>query len=123
MTLFSWLLVGHLVADWMLQNDWMARNKQSRWFSPAILVHCTVYTLILVISLWFAEPPDADLPRYLSFALLIFLSHWLIDAGRLAAHWVRLLRQTPLHFVQMMVDQTMHILVLVALIETLLAAG
>jgi hypothetical protein len=121
MTLFSWLLVGHLVADWMLQNDWMARNKQSRWFSPAILVHCTVYTLILVLSLWLAAPPDAELSRYLSFALLIFLSHWLIDAGRLATHWMGLLQQSPLHFVQMMVDQTMHILVLVVLVETLLA--
>ena len=120
MTLFSWLLVGHLVADWMLQNDWMARNKQSQWFSPAILVHCTVYTLILMVSLWFADPPDAQIPPYFSFALIIFLSHWLIDAGRLATHWMSLLHQSPLHFVQMMVDQTMNILVLVVLVETLL---
>jgi hypothetical protein len=123
MTLFSWLLIGHLVADWMLQNDWMARNKQRRWLSPAIMAHCAIYTLILVLSLWLAHPPNVTTPQYVVFALLIFLSHWLIDAGHLAAGWMRLLRQTPLHFVQLMVDQTLHLLVLVALVELLLVAG
>jgi hypothetical protein len=119
MTLFNWLLIGHLVGDWMLQNDWMARNKQRRWFSPAILVHCTIYTLSLVIALWWAHPANPP-TLYLCFIAIIFLTHWLIDAGNLATLWMHLLRQTRLGFVQITVDQTMHLLVLAAMIEVLL---
>jgi hypothetical protein len=119
MSMFNWLLIGHLVGDWMLQNDWMARNKQRRWFSSAILVHCMVYTLVLLITLWWAGKSDPGLP-YLPFATTVFVSHWLIDAGRLAARWAALLRQTRVRFVQVMVDQTMHLIVLAVLVELLL---
>jgi hypothetical protein len=36
-------LVGHLVGDYILQNDWMAGNKKSKIF-PCI-VHCFIWTL------------------------------------------------------------------------------
>ena len=36
-------LLCHLVADYWLQNDWMATNKKKKWF-PAI-VHGFIYTL------------------------------------------------------------------------------
>jgi hypothetical protein len=120
MSMFNWLLIGHLVGDWMLQNDWMARNKQRRWFSPAILVHCTIYTLTLILALWAANRSNSTTPPYLTFSSLIFLSHWLIDAGQLATRWMRWLHQSHLRFVQLMVDQTMHLLVLVILVETIL---
>ena len=38
-----WLLVCHLVGDYLLQNDWMAQGKTSRW-GPA-LAHAASYTL------------------------------------------------------------------------------
>lgn len=119
MSPFDCLLIGHLVADWMLQNDWMARNKQSYWLAPAILVHCTIYTAILLASLWFVRPPMATPLPYPLIAAILFLSHWFIDAGNLAARWMRLLGQTRLHFVQVMVDQTMHVVVIALLVELL----
>ena len=119
MNLFNCLLLGHLVGDWMLQNEWMARNKQRHWFNSAILVHCTVYTGTLLLALWWADQANPA-PPYLLFSVMVFLSHWLIDAGRLADRWGRLLRQSRFHFVQIMVDQTMHLLVLAVLVELLL---
>ena len=119
MNLFNWLLLGHLVGDWMLQNDWMARNKQQHWFNPAILVHCAVYTGALLTTLWWGGHADPA-PPYLLFTAIVFLSHWLIDAGRLAVRWARWLHQSRVHFVQLMVDQTMHVIILAVLVELLL---
>jgi hypothetical protein len=117
MSIFNWLLVAHLVADWMLQNDWIARNKQRRWFTGAILVHCTVYALVLVAALWVAPVTQ---PPYFLFAALVFLTHWLIDAFNLAGVWMAWFHQSDVIFVRIMVDQTMHIVILALLVEFLL---
>jgi hypothetical protein len=45
----------------------------------------------------------------------------MIDAGHLARAWMRALHQSPLPFVRLMVDQTMHVVVLAVLVEWLLA--
>jgi hypothetical protein len=121
MSTFNWLLVAHLVGDWMLQNDWIARNKQRRWFTSAILVHCTIYTLTLLVALWFAPPLNNTPLLYLTFGALIFLTHWVIDAGNLAATWMSWFHQSDVTFVRIMVDQTMHVVVLALLAEWLLA--
>jgi hypothetical protein len=34
-------LVGHMVGDYLLQNDWMAQNKKQRSF-PCV-VHCALW--------------------------------------------------------------------------------
>ncbi|MCL4861461.1 MAG: DUF3307 domain-containing protein [Caldilineaceae bacterium] len=120
MSLFNWLLVGHLIADWMLQNDWMARNKLQQWLAPAIFVHCTIYTLTLLIMVWSWQPDHFVTPQSLLFGAGIFLSHWIIDAGNLAARWMQWLRQSRLPFVQIMVDQTMHVVIIALLAEWLL---
>jgi Protein of unknown function (DUF3307) len=117
MNIFTWLLLGHLVGDWMFQNDWMARGKQRRLFTKEILVHCLVYTAVVAATLWIATLRYALSPPYITVLAIIFISHWLIDAGNLAGHWVRWLRQSRLPFIRIMVDQTMHIVVLAAVVE------
>lgn len=117
MNIFTWLVIGHLVGDWMLQNDWMARGKQRHLFTQAIFVHCAVYTATLLATLWMATFNKDVQPPYFTFLAVIFLSHWLIDAGNLAGHWVRWWKQSRLLFVRIMVDQTLHVLVLAALME------
>ncbi|MBX3010178.1 MAG: DUF3307 domain-containing protein [Caldilineaceae bacterium] len=117
MNIFTWLLVGHLVGDWMFQNDWMARGKQRRFFNKEIFVHCCAYTVVVALSLWLGSQHHTVSPPYLTIVLLIFLSHWFIDAGQLADRWTRLWRQSRLDMVRMMVDQTMHIIVLAAVAE------
>jgi hypothetical protein len=46
MTLFEKALVLHLVGDWLLQNDWMARNKD-KLKHPAAWVHGGIHTVLL----------------------------------------------------------------------------
>jgi hypothetical protein len=105
----------------MLQNDWIARNKQRRWFTSAIFVHCTIYTLTLLVALWLAPPANTTPLLYLTFGAFLFLTHWVIDAGNLAATWMSWFHQSDVTFVRIMVDQSMHVVVLALLVELLLA--
>jgi len=41
----NWL-VGHLVGDYLLQNDWMALNKKKS------SLHCGVHVAVYVASVW-----------------------------------------------------------------------
>lgn len=120
MDTFDWLFVGHLIADWMLQSDWIARNKQRSWFNTPVIIHCLIYTLVLAGALWFSRGGAAQPTPYVAFTAIIFLSHWLIDAGNLARTWMGMMRQSHLPFVRLMVDQTMHVVVLAVLVEWLL---
>ena len=44
-------MIGHLVADYILQNDWQARKKKNKTFP--CLVHVFLYTLsIWVFTSW-----------------------------------------------------------------------
>jgi hypothetical protein len=117
MSTFSWLLIGHLVGDWMFQSDWMASEKHNGLRSPALLVHCTLYTLIMVGFLAIAQRQAPDFGTALQFLLLIYVSHWLIDGMQAAVLWGHLLGQTDQKFVRIVVDQTLHILVLALLVE------
>lgn len=117
MNIFTWLLLGHLVGDWLLQNDWMARGKQRQFINNEILVHCLLYTSTVALTLWFATRHHTTTPPYLTILAIIFLSHWLIDAGSLAGHWVNWFRQSKTLFVRIMVDQTMHLVVLAVVVE------
>jgi hypothetical protein len=78
--LMIWGLVAHLVADWPLQNDWMANNK-ANLRSPAGYVHATIHGLLLALVFgWVAAP--------------LALSHLLIDTRKPVVWWSRLVRQT-----------------------------
>lgn len=113
MTLFAWLCIAHLVGDWMLQNDWMARHKGSNPAGLACLLHCLIYTAAIgsIYAGLTTSTTDSAL-RLPLFVLIIFVSHWAIDGWRLAERWGTLLRQTQGPPVRTVVDQTMHILVL-----------
>jgi len=121
MSLFDWLLLAHLVGDWLLQNDWMARTKQTRPVNPAIALHCTLYTLTLLVTLWLAHDNPTAPPPYLLFGALIFLSHWIIDAGKLAERWIVRYRQSQTLMMRIAVDQILHLLVIGVLVAWLIA--
>lgn len=102
--LLIWGLVAHLIADWPLQNDWMANNKMRRrpafrvydgggsaegedgalWFDrhPAAYVHSGIHGVLL--SLVFG--PMAG--------FVLALVHLVIDCRWPVAKWSRLVRQT-----------------------------
>ena len=119
MTIFSWLLIGHLVGDWLLQNDWMAQNKQRHLITAAGLVHFTIYTLTMTITLWFWAREPLTVQQIATFAFLTFVSHWLIDALALAKKWGQMVKQSNQVFVAITVDQAFHIIVIGLLIRLL----
>ncbi len=113
MNVFTWLLMGHFLGDWFLQNDWMARGKRQRLFTLAGLTHFVIYTAATVGGLWFSGLADKDPAFYLSLSVAIFVTHWLIDATNTVENWMLFYRQSKIEMVRVMVDQTLHLLVLV----------
>ena len=114
MNTFAWLVLGHLLGDWVLQNDWMAKGKRRQLLGMAGLVHAAGYALTILGACWFSGCRGRQPTFYLALGGAIFLSHWLIDGTRLVERWMRLYRQTDLPVVRLMVDQTLHVVVLVA---------
>ena len=117
MTLFKWLLVGHLIGDWVFQNDWMARHKQDGLFNRAILVHCAIYTVVILLAYFLSAAPPQSLRAVLRITVFIYVSHWLIDATGLAQRWMRFFGQTDVLFMRIAVDQILHVIALVMLVE------
>ncbi len=68
-------LVAHAVGDYLLQSDWMAREKTRR--TAAALAHVTTYALPFL----FLRPSALAL-------LAIVASHFVIDRWRLARYVV-----------------------------------
>lgn len=99
-SLLLWGIVVHLVCDWFLQNDWMARNK-SRLRHPAAYVHSGIHLLgLLLVFSW-------------PMALALAVSHIFIDTRIPLVWWRGFFRQTTdgpvaLH-VAMWEDQVAHI--------------
>lgn len=105
MNLFNWLLVGHLVGDFLLQTSWMAGHKASRW--TPLLVHCAVYTAAVGIL---ALPAGGLSPAGIA---LVFISHVVIDRRTLVNFWAqKVTGAADTGWLKIMVDQTLHILVL-----------
>ena len=74
-------LLAHLVADWFLQNEWMALNKVSLKH-PAAWVHSGIHTVgALLVFPW-------------TVALALGISHILIDTRVPLQLWRKLYRQT-----------------------------
>lgn len=69
------ILLAHGVGDYVIQSDWMATEKTSRWVPAAL--HALTYTLAYVV-----------VTRSLLALLVIGGTHYLIDRYRLARHVV-----------------------------------
>ena len=102
-SLLLWGIVIHLFCDWLLQNDWMARNK-TNLKHPAAWIHSGIHLIgLLLVFPWWA-------------ALALGLSHLLIDSRVPLAAWRTFFRQTRTGLVAMHVamwsDQVAHITML-----------
>lgn len=100
LTPFEKGLVAHLIADWVLQNDWMARHKMSLRH-PASWVHAGIHAVCLGLAL-----------GWLGGAVLGFV-HLLIDTRVPVAWWIKHFKrsqQAPeAATIAIGVDQTFHI--------------
>jgi hypothetical protein len=80
--LFLLGLLVHLIADWLLQTDWMALNK-TKLSHPASWVHSGIHTAGFLII--YPVP----------VALVLGFSHLIIDTRVPLIWWRKLLRQVP----------------------------
>jgi hypothetical protein len=112
MSAFDWFLIGHLVGDWLLQNDWMAQGKKQGFFTWAGQVHFTIYTTATLGALGLSGLVAQTPAFYLGLGLLIFASHWLIDATNIVERWMRFYRQSNSGLMRVMVDQALHFIIL-----------
>jgi len=108
--LLVWGVVVHLIADWLLQTEWMARCKTDLRH-PAAWVHSGIHTLGLVLV--FAWP----------IALLLGLSHLLIDTRKPLLWWMRVIKQIPTEsrgpLIEVWLDQVLHVTVLAGVVLAL----
>lgn len=74
-------LIGHLVGDYLLQNDWMAVNKKYR--TLPCLVHVSLYTAAVGLFTWWPW-----------WALIVVaVTHFIQDRTRIVLLWMRFMRQ------------------------------
>ena len=86
------LLLGHLLGDYIVQNDFMAQGKTSPpagsthpWYRSHLIcaLHCTVYTLAMYIAVC----PVHSFPWWFYAATCAI--HWPVDRYRLAVWWMK----------------------------------
>lgn len=108
------LLLGHLVGDYVVQNDWMAKYKTARlpredqkpvknvddpdywkaledwdraaWAADVAPLACTVHCFCYTLAVFLVLMPLTMLPFW--FYLAVFLVHWPVDRWRLAKVWM-----------------------------------
>lgn len=71
-------IIGHLVGDYLLQNDWMAMNKKKSGF-PCV-VHCFIWaSSVCLFAGW-----------HPLCWLLLFITHFIQDRTQIITWWMRL---------------------------------
>jgi hypothetical protein len=77
-------IIGHLVGDYILQNDWMALNKKSKTGAFNCWVHCMIWTFSVVsFAGWW----------HCGVVGVLFLTHWIQDRTNIIAWWMDLIGQ------------------------------
>lgn len=75
-------IVGHLVGDYLAQNDWLAANKKKN--SAVCALHCLVWTAsVTVFSGWYS----------IAAILILFAMHFIQDRTNVIRQFMRLNQQ------------------------------
>lgn len=105
MKLFLLILITHWIADFVLQTEWMAKNKSKNW--GALLAHTGIYSLVWFAVLAFYEAENLIIALY--FAILTLIAHTVTDyfTSRINS---KLWDQGKMHyfFVSIGFDQILH---------------
>ena len=117
MSLFDWLLVGHLVGDFLLQTDGMAKYKADNW--TWMLRHVGLYLAVMVLVLG-AYALSTPVPLWALGVALLFIgvTHIILDRRGFTLGWMRLIGITSdLDWLTIIADQVFHLLVLVVVVQ------
>ena len=123
MSLFDWLLVAHLVGDFLLQTDGMAKYKATDW--SWMLRHVGTY-LIIMTAVLVAYALAHPVPLVLVVALLLFLAatHIVLDRRTFVLWWTGLVGASPEHpWLSIVVDQVFHLLTVAVVAQVLVQAN
>lgn len=107
---FSFLLLAHLIGDYLFQTSWMAQYKAARWVP--LLTHCFVYTAAVAL---FAYVTFGGLS--LLGVAFVFFTHVILDRRTFVSWWVRTImtaRGPEAKWLGIMADQIFHLLALAA---------
>ncbi len=100
LTLFERGLLAHLVADWLLQNDWMALNKMNLRH-PAGWVHASIQGLLLGLALGWKG------------GVVLGLAHLVLDTGWPLSWWIHVFKKCEgapqIALIRIWTDQVVHI--------------
>lgn len=100
MLLFTKLLLAHLIGDFLLQpNRWVIHKETSKVKSKYLYAHVLLHMVLTMVLLW-------DL-SYWKIALIITVSHYVIDLAKLYATPLFKLKSIPFF-----IDQFLHMVVL-----------
>ena len=123
MSLFDWLLVAHLVGDFLMQTPNMARRKEESWawLSAHVAVYMAPVTVVVVCyTVSHGLPARAALVAW----LLLAGSHALLDRRGFIRWWTRHVLGVPDdHWLFIVVDQVFHIVVLALVAQALVLFG
>lgn len=84
------LIFCHLVGDYVLQNDFIAKTKGEKWYH--LIVHCMLYCLPFFVLF--------GLTWQLSF---IFITHMIIDPLKARYNKINYVTDQLLHYIVMLV--------------------
>jgi hypothetical protein len=123
MTLFDWLLVGHLAGDFLLQSDGIAQNKEQQW--GWMLRHVTLYMLVLsMVLVGYALSTPLPVWSLAGVWLFVLATHIILDRRGFTRGWMRLVGISPDHpWLPIVVDQVFHILTLAIVAQVLALAA
>ncbi len=109
MSLFDWLLIAHLIGDWLFQTEYEVLNKaKGRFFNQALWAHVIKYTacFVPVVYLfhlgWWPLVP-------------IFASHLWLDRRTPIIWWQKNIKRANDSWPNLVVDQIFHLLVIVVI--------
>ena len=123
MSLFDWLLLGHLIGDFLFQTDSMAKHKPQnlRWLVGHVSLYMvTITVIILAYGLSHTLPVRLPITAW----LFIFVTHLILDRRSFTARWMRLVGASPEHpWLPIVVDQIFHLITLALVAQALVLAS
>ena len=98
------LTVKHIIADFMLQNSWMAIGKDQKtgWALP-LLAHCLVHLAVALVLILIIAP------RFWFVAFIDFAIHIVVDRAKgLCSSTFNMTTEHPWFWTLIGVDQALH---------------